>query len=412
MTVTPPQTASYYEAADTEWEAAFLAYRAAQARLAYAGAFLALNAWSQIIKPTRFAGSLSRWLDYVVRIIRVFRARQRRLAQTYYQYARALDTRETFGKPIDSSSPTLGNYRNAFLDQLQDVALLDQKVPSDWDDTDGMDEVRRELQSILDDLDEDSTQREQNFKDIDLDSAIQKFLDNWEAPDNDRVNVRDLKWPDRDADNADKVHRDHFRKVAEDLWREQQDELDRQEALEDEEEDDTTSRRQSVADKLEAASQRAGNKVAGRVMTATTNAADQVTNWAMDRDERVYGVARGTGPHPCALCAIAASQGFVYKSVSSAMTTRSGGRFTRYHENCQCYPIVRWTPTQALPQSTLKWRNIYNAAKAEGGDTFNNFRRRIHAETASKVNARKRLYYRQNKNRINARRRAQRRRAA
>src|SRR5699024_2530439 len=112
------------------------------------------------------------------------------------------------------------------------------------------------------------------------------------------------------------------------------------------------------------------------------------------------------------LCPTVASQGFVCKSVSSAMATRSGGRFTRYHENCQCYPIVRWTPTQALPQSTLKWRNIYNAAKAEGGDTFNNFRRRIHAETASKVNARKRLYYRQNKNRINARRRAQRRRAA
>src|SRR5699024_12603012 len=106
MTVTPPQTASYYEAADTEWEAAFLAYRAAQARLAYAGAFLALNAWSQIIKPTRFTGSLSRWLDYVIRIIPVLRTRQRRLPQLYYQSARALDTREAVGEPTDPSSPT------------------------------------------------------------------------------------------------------------------------------------------------------------------------------------------------------------------------------------------------------------------------------------------------------------------
>lgn len=404
MTQTPQQLQSQYQA-ETEWESAFLAYRAAQARMAHAGAFMAVTAWAEMVRPTSFVASLSRWLDFVTRIVRGFRARQRRLTQAYYQYGRALDIGETFGSPLNGRAPTLAGYRDSFLDQLHDASLIDQEAPANWDAEDGMDEIRQELQEMLAETEGRDSQREANFRDIDLDDAIQRFIDTWESIGDEIIEVEDLEWPDRDADNADQVHRDTFRQEALEAWQEQERGLDRDEALEDEEDAD----RQSIADRLEAASRRAGNKVAGRVMAATTHAADQVTNWAMDRDHRVYGVARGTGPNPCALCAIAASRGFAYSSVSSAMTTRSGGRFTRYHDNCQCYPIIRWTPTQAEPESTRRWRAIYDSVKSQPGDTFNNFRRRVHAETKGSVNARRRRWYEQNKDSINARRRARRR---
>lgn len=411
MTETPSEVQQYYEQANSEWESAFVAYRAAQSRLAYAGAFLALRAWSQMINPTSFARSLSRWLDYAVRIIRSFRARQRRLAQAYYQYGRALELGETYGHPLGGYSPTLSGYRGAFLDQLQDVALLDSNTPSDWDVEDGMDEIRDELRSILSGDTEDQDRREANYTSVDLDRAIQKFLDEWEDLADRPIQAQPIEWPDREADNADRAHRDYFRKEAEKLWKEEEEKAKVDEALEAEDDDKKNFKKKSAAELLQEASDRVGDRVAGRVMSATTNAADQVTNWAMDRDERVYGVARGTGPNPCALCAVAASRGFVYRSVSSAMTTSTGSGFRRYHENCQCYPIIRWSKNQAEPQTTIKWRHVYNAARAEGGNVFNAFRRRVHAENSSHVNARRRRYYERNKDRINARRRARQRRS-
>lgn len=403
-----PQDVVYYAAATTEWETAFVAYRAAQARLAHAGAYMALRAWDELINPANFRRSLSRWLDRVTKIVRAFRARQRRLAQAYYQYGRALEIGETFGTPVDGSQPTLGNYRNAFLDQVQDAALLESRTRSDWDDRDDTAEIRRELQNLLSADDDEFDQRRVNFRSVSLDEAIQRFLDNWQAQDAE-VDVVPMEWPDQEADNADEIHREVLQKEAERLWEESERDAEIEDEQEESEERDPADRRQSIIDRLNEASRNVGNRVAGRVMNATTHAADQVTNWAMDRDRRVYGVARGTGPNPCALCAIAASRGFVYHSVSSAMTTSSGGSFKRFHENCQCYPIIRWVPSQAEPETTRKWRNIYNAAASEGGNVFNNFRRRVHAETAAHVNARRRRYRERNKTRINARRRAQRR---
>lgn len=403
-----PQAASYYEQASSEWEAAFVAYRAAQARLAHAGAYLALTAWDDMVNPVNFTRSLSRWLDYVVRIVRSFRARQRRLAQSYYQYGRALEIGETFGAPLRGSGSTLSTYRDAFLDQLQDAALLDSQTPSDWDADDDMAEIRRELQDLVGAEDDADNQRQINYRSVDLDRAIQRFLDNQEEPDR-NIDVVEMEWPDRDADNADDVHRKVLQDEAERLWQESEDDAEIEDEQEEGEEQDAATRRQSIIDRLNESSRTVGNKVAGRVMNATSHAADSVTNWAMDRDRRVYGVARGTGPNPCALCAIAASRGFVYHSVSSAMTTSSGGAFKRFHENCQCYPIIRWTRTQAEPETTRKWRRIYEASAGDGGDRFNAFRRRVHAETAEHVNARRRRYYQQNKTRINARRRAARR---
>jgi hypothetical protein len=406
---------SYYQQPQSEWESAFVAYRAAQSRLAFAAAFMAAQAWTEMVRASAFAATLPRWLDYVVRIVRAFRAHQRRLAQSFYQYGRAREISETYGPPLSGDDTSLGGYRAAFLDQLQDVALLETEAPSDWDAEDGMDEVREELRELLAEQDaaedEERSQREANFRAVNLDRAIQQFLSAYEENGDREVDVLDVSWPDRDADDADQRHREFFREIAEELWQDQQDDMDRDEALEDDEddEDETMSRRDRMLARIEEATDQVGNQVAGQVMQATSHAADTVTNWAMDRDERVYGVARGTGPNPCVLCALAASRGFVYKSVATAMTTRAGGAFKRYHRNCQCYPIIRWNPSQEEPETTKRWSSLYQQAKQQPGNTFNNFRRILYERDAANINARRRRWYAQNKNRINARRRARRR---
>lgn len=356
-----------------EWEAAFYAYRAAQARVNNAAAYLTLRRWTEQVGALR-PGLPGGFVNDTAQFVIASRRMSRRLAQAWFQYARALDTGYQLGALEDDAlGGTLNRLRQNFLDRLQDASQLGFEESADANE-----EVRSFERALLDagyDSSGTENRRSNAIARRYLDERIQEFLDAWE--DDERLDVEDFAWrTDSDPDQVREWISERLRQVAEAESRRRREEIRARERDGEEVSDD------EVEDEHE----KAGQVVAGEVHEATADAARKLKEWAFFRDARVRAVARGTSATPCAFCAMLASRGFVYRSVQSAVLTRNSAEnpeaytwangFRKIHPNCNCYPIIRWKNVSDVddPELTKEFKQIWK----DSGGNLKEFRKNMY----------------------------------
>lgn len=122
--------------------------------------------------------------------------------------------------------------------------------------------------------------------------------------------------------------------------------------------------------------------VSGAVSRHVLNAGRQTVIDSVAADPHALGWARVTDSAPCAFCAMLAARGAVYKSEHTADF--------HAHDHCGCsiMPVYR---DSRLPQTSLRWRDLYNRAQRDAeasgeldrgtsNDRLNAFRRALEAE--------------------------------
>ena len=369
------------------------AHRAAQARLGVAGAYLALREWNGIGVSASVSVGES-WLTRGMQMIRALNRKSMRLAKSYYQLARALETGYTLGLPEYSTDPqqvTMGGLRKQYLDLLLEIADLDKPVESessgrDPDETWLEAELTNPQPIVL-----STSKAPVDFNNTDIDSYIQDLLDATDDDDNDElVPVDPYTWEEPEL-----TLEDIRREFAEELQAEADRRADEIRRIR---EDEELSAKQAFAkaDKLHDA---AGVVNAGKIDQAGIQAGRDLINTAASQDSRVMMWARGTGPNPCAFCSMLASRGFAYTSKARAMTTKGGGNqksafgdpsIKSYHANCHCFPVLRWAdiPDPTAPGRNAHWEQLWKDkiagkrldAIGTTNDTLNHWRRIISAE--------------------------------
>ena len=321
-------------------------HRAAQARLGLAAAYLASIEW-ETVSELNADDTSAAWLLAALKVITAVRKMSRRLAVSYYQLSRALETGRTLGAPEGSttSSVTLGELRKSFRDNAIDVASLPStRTRSEDPDIRWFEEALEARES------EDRSTR---FPDVPVDPHIQRLMDVEESDDATRIPIDKYTW-DKDLtfDQIDEAYRELLRKQAV--------------------EHSTRSVRRIRAnedltpalalEQIEASHAAAGSLGAGTVDAAGIDAGRETIGTARRSDRLVKLIARGTSGDPCAFCAMLASRGFVFTGATSGVgddpTGFVGDDIERYHTNCHCYPIIRWDRESQLPEL-----NVYFKAK-------------------------------------------------
>jgi hypothetical protein len=378
------------------------AHRAAQARLGIAGALLALRDWNGVsVSATVATGDA--WLSRSLQMIRAINRKSMRLAKAYYQVARALETGYTLGVPEYSSDPkavTMGGLRKQYLDLLLEVADLGKPATSRIVTETDPDE--RWLEQELENAEGQAPNENATitFANTEIDSYIQDMLDaadSKEHPDNEPIPVDTFDWqvPDLTLEDIRNVFAEELTAAAD----------ERAAKIAKLREDETLTAKQAFdkADKLHEA---AGVVNAGLVDQAGIDAGRDLINYAAGKDRRVMMWARGTGPNPCAFCAMLASRGFAYTSKARAMTTKGGvneaspfggAEVRSYHPNCHCYPVIRWVdiPDPTAPGRNAHYEALWKAeirdkripARGTKNDTLNHWRRIIAKERRDTLDA-------------------------
>lgn len=379
----------------SEIEAIEEAHRAAQARLGIVGAYLALAEWNTV-SATAAAETAATWLARSLRMIVGIRRYSRRLAQSYYQLARALETGRSLGLPEYSADPdaiTMSGLRRQYVDLLLEVATLDTERPEAnpegaW--------LHEQLLEQIAARENDGNRRKVRLEDSKLDSYIQDLLDATGAEDS-SVEVDEFDWLD---DLTDEEVEGIFGRLllqnSVDIQSGSADAIRRNEELTAEE----------ALDALQEAHENAGSLGAGKVDKYGISAGREAIDDAIRNDGRVEKFARKTGPNPCHFCAMLASRGWVY-SKSSAVTTRRtetvagneasfeegpDGRpldVRKYHDNCHCTIISRWELQSQLPASNAfyqaQWPIVTKGLS--GNAAMNAWRRWIHARRRDELAA-------------------------
>lgn len=363
------------------------AHRAAQARLGIAGAYLALRDWNGV-SVTATVSTGDAWLSRSLQMIRAINRKSKRLARSYYQLARAIETGYTLGYPEYSSDPkqiTMGGLRQQYLDLLLEVADIDRprtgesNVKVAVDDPDEL-WLQKELTAAVQETPVQNAPI--TFSDTDLQTYIDALLEATDsATDDTLVKVDEYDWndPDLTLDDIRDKFADELTAAAD----------QRADAIRRIREDEALSVKEAFAkaDKLHDA---AGSVNAGKVDQAGIQGGRDVINLAMGRDKRVLMWARGTGPNPCAWCSMLASRGFAYTSKRRAEFKGGGATMESYHPNCHCYPVCRWAdiPDPTAPERTAHYEAMWKdkmagkrfAARGTKNDTLNYWRRLIYAE--------------------------------
>jgi hypothetical protein len=371
------------------------AHRAAQAYLGITGAYLALRDWESV-SPTAAAATSAGWLSRSLRMINGIRRVSRRLAIAYYQLARALESGRTLGLPETSDDPdavTMGGLRKQYLDLLLEVAALGNES-TDRDDPDErfLADRAREVPA------EPGVERARGTNapippPRVLDPRIQDWLDEQGDDDESPVAVDEYDWgEDLTLEQVERAFGPELRKEAIDVQ-----ENKAQRELRNEEKTPAAAVRA-----IEKEHDLSGSRGAGKVDQFGIEAGRRAIIQAVPRDALVKVVARGTGPDPCAFCAMLASRGFVYSSDNlrtSRPTTRTGraarevieaGRiadpdfaddgFRKYHPNCHCYPIIGWRKKELPPLNAFfqqAWKDEVADKGYTGVDALNAWRRWI-----------------------------------
>ena len=339
------------------------AHRAAQAKLGIAGAYLAIQSWNSNVSPTAVRGSADSWLSLSLTMIRAIRRKSGRLAVAYYQLARAIESGYTLGVPEYSDDPeavTMGGLRKQYLDLLLEIASIGDGSAPIADHGDGDERwLETELRSRQDRpvaQPISSVSTPPDIDDVDLADYITKLIDVSEYDtDSTPVPVDGYDWGlDEDAESIREAYEEELRQkaiVAQEAkiaaLRKQAKERSAQETL----------------NAAQDAHEKSGVIGGGLVDEAGISSGREKINRAVRRDRRVKMVARGTGPNPCAFCAMLASRGFVFTE-STAMARSEAKQeaaiangaslddIEKYHPNCHCYPIVRFAniPDATLPE--------------------------------------------------------------
>lgn len=349
-------------------------HQAAQARLGIAAAFMALSEWEEVNALKTDGDHAETWLVVSLRIITAVRKMSRQLAISYYQLARALESGATLGAPIDSpeTDVTLGQLRKTFRNYALDVSSLPSpRTLSSDPDIRWFEEQLRER-----DMPE-APNRLVRLEDAEVDPLIQNLLDVEGSNSSDPISVDKWEWePELSFEEVDDLFRELLRKQA--LERS----ADKTKALRSSAE---LTPDQALT-QIEESHAAAGSIGSGTVDALGMEGGRQAIDKAIRTDKRIKLVARGTGPDPCAFCAMLASRGFVYTGSTSGVGDSDDGsvgeEIEKFHVNCHCYPIVRFVNTSdTLPPLNAyfqeKWYEV--TADYSGHDAVKAFRRWIYA---------------------------------
>lgn len=347
------------------------AYRAALARLGIAGAYLALKNWSGV-NPAAAQQTGGPWLDRTLRMIQAIRWQSEQLAKAYYQYARAVETGVTLGLPdwaSDAESVTVDGLRNHFIGILREVEGLGSEPPTDTNA-----EYRWFAQELLgaeiDGL--DGNARSVRLGDSQLEAYITDLLR--AAGDDGRVSIDRFTWPaGLTEEQIDRAFRGLLKKESLDAQAQKAKLLFGREDLSP----------QDILALIEDEHLNSGSRGAGIADWAGISGGRDIVRAAANRDFRVKGTARQTGPSPCAFCAMLASRGFVYANEKSATTSINAatGQIEKYHPNCHCTALVRWTNVRELPVRSQFFKDQWPKVTAgkSGKAALNTWRRWIAA---------------------------------
>lgn len=105
---------------------------------------------------------------------------------------------------------------------------------------------------------------------------------------------------------------------------------------------------------------------ASAAMRLALNGGRETTVEMVRADRDAIGWARAASGSACAFCATLASRGAVYREDSVDFQAHD-------HCNCSAEPIYR--PDSALPAGSERYAELYQQAKAAGGDTIAEMRR-------------------------------------
>lgn len=350
-------------------------HQAAQARLGIAAAFMALSEWEKVNALKTDDEHATAWLVVSLRIITAVRKMSRRLAIEYYQLVRALESGSTLGAPIDSpeTDVTLGQLRKSFRDTALDVASLPspRTLSSDPD-------IRWFEEQLKERDMPEAPNRLVRLEDAEVDPLIQNLLDVEGSNNSDPIKIDKWEWePELSFEEVDDLFRELLRKQA--LERS----ADKTKALRS----STELTPDQALTQIEEAHEAAGSIGSGTVDALGMEGGRQAIDKAIRKDKRIKLVARGTGPDPCAFCAMLASRGFVYSGATSGVGDSDDGsvgeEIEKFHVNCHCYPIVRFVNTSdTLPPLNAyfqeKWYEV--TANYSGHDAVKAFRRWIYAQ--------------------------------
>jgi hypothetical protein len=378
----------------SEIEAIEEAHRAAQARLGIIGAYLALADWTTV-SAVDAAVTAAGWLARSLRAVYGLRRYSRRVGQSYYQLARALETGHTLGLPEYSSDPkaiTLDGLRKQYTDLLLEIATLDTERPSDPEGGWIHDRLLEELRHA----DAGGNRRRVPLETSTLDPYIQTLLD--AAGDGDgKVEVDDFDWLD---DLTEEEVQQAFGKLLTEQAVERQ-----KDAVAALRKDDELTPDQ-VLDKAAESHINAGSLGAGKVDKYAISAGRDAINDAIRNDGRVEMFARQVGPNPCHFCAMLASRGWVYTKNTALLTKRqttvagNAGNFEegldgrpldvrKFHDNCHCTIISRWVLQSKLPESNQFYKDQWPEVTKglSGNAAMNAWRRWIYARQQDRLNA-------------------------
>lgn len=337
----------------SEIEAIETAHQAAQARLGIVGAYLALADWNTV-SAVAAAETASGWLSRSLRMIVGIRRYSRRLSQSYYQLARALETGRSLGMPEYSDDPdavTMSGLREQYLNLLLEVATIDTEKPADIEGAWLHERLVEETAAA----EYDGNRRKVRLEASTLDPVIQDLLDATDDADS-KVEVDEFDWLDDLTDEeVDEAFRQLLLKGAVELQMGAVQALRRS--------DDLTA--DDVLNKATEAHGNSGSMGAGKVDKYGISAGRDAINDAIRHDGRVEKFARKLGPNPCHFCAMLASRGWVYSrgtTTTKRTTTVAGnaGNFEegldgrpldvrKYHDNCHCTIVSRWELQSKLP---------------------------------------------------------------
>lgn len=340
------------------------AHRAAQAKLGIAGAYLAIQSWNANVSATALAASGDAWLSLSLTMIRAIRRKSGRLAIAYYQLVRAIEAGKTLGVPEYSDDPnavTMGGLRKQYLDILLEISALgdaDAKAAANEDgDERWLEDQLRSRQDLPPITPLDPKYSPPDIDDVDLESYIKDLVNVSDYDTDDAlIGVDEYDWFEGDEEDAERIREEFAEELREAAIRAQEAKI---EALR--KQADLTAKQ--TLDKAQRGHEKTGSAAGGYVDQAGISAGREKIERASRGDARVRMVARGTGPNPCAFCAMLASRGFAFSESTAIERSQakqqaaldkgaSRDEIEKYHPNCHCYPIVRFAniPDATLPE--------------------------------------------------------------
>ena len=350
-------------------------HQAAQARLGFAAAFLALAEWQAVSKLNPDDDSSATWLAISLRVIVAIRKMSQQLAVAHYQLVRALEIGRTLGVPEGSpdttTTTTLGALRENFRDAALDVAAL--PAPA----TRSEDPDIRWFEEKLAATPPEAVPNAIRLDDIEVDPLIQILLDKEGTNDSVPVTVDEYEWPDEwTYDEVDDAFRALLRKQVKDAADKVKDLRSSPEITPDE-----------ALTGIEEAHAVQGSIGSGTVDAAGINAGRDAVNAAIKNDRLVLAVARGTGSDPCSFCAMLAARGFVFKDDISAGVSDDVTRV--FHTHCHCYPIYKFVKQSELPPLSQYFKTMWPIVTAgyAGREARKAWRRWIYAQRKANPDA-------------------------